>query len=296
MENKEIIEKLNLEYIELLSSKEYKRGKDISKALENIKRGRFIKNFLLTMRRKKISKYNAHNELDNGYDLTYENSDRPRIAVYTVITGNYDMVNCPLVKPSNIDYYFFSEETKDDLGFWKKKSIPNKLSKYDNAEKNRYIKMHPYEFFSNYDYSIYIDGNILVVSDLTDMVCSMTKAGLSLHNHQFRNCVFDEIEVCRLLKKGDYNCLKTQVKKYSNEGFPRKFGLYECNVILCDMKNNKGKKILEDWWNEFLASESYRDQISFPYVVWKNGLKYTDIGCLGKNVYKNPKIRINSHI
>ena len=295
MENKEIIEKLNLEYIELMSSKEYKLGKDLKKALANIKKGKLIKNLLITKRRKKINKYNAHTEYNNDYNLTYDNNKKPRIAVYTAITGNYDDVVLPLIKPQNVDYYIFLDEEHDNLGFWKQKKIPNKLSEFDSILKNRYIKMHPYEFFSDYDYAIYIDGNILVVSDLTDMVCSMTNSGLSLHNHQFRNCIFDEIEVCRLLKKGNYDLLKEQVEKYEKEGFPKKYGLYECNVILSDMKNDMGKKLLDDWWDEFTNSKSYRDQISFPYIVWKNGLKYNDIGCLGKNVYKNPKIRINSH-
>lgn len=292
----EVLEKLNSDYIDIVSSREYKIGSDIKKIKQTISKGNFIDIFKSKRRRKKISKLNSHQELDNDYGLKYTSKRKPKIAVYTCISGNYDKLYSPLLKPDNIDYFAFLEnESRDKIGYWNVKKIPEEISKLDNILKNRYIKLHPYELFNNYDYSIYIDGNIQVISDLTDMVCSVTDTGISLHHHQFRNCICNEIEVCRLLKKGNYDKLKSQVDRYLDEGFPKSFGLYECNVILCDLKNATGEKLMKDWWNEFLKTESYRDQISFPYVIWKNKLKFDDIGCLGKNVYKNPKLRIMKH-
>ena len=52
---------------------------------------------------------------------------------------------------------------------------------------------------------------------------------------------------------------------------------------------------MNKWWREFLHYKSYRDQLSLPYVMWRFGLKYTDIGLLGENIFKDPRITVYSH-
>ena len=82
----------------------------------------------------------------------------------------------------------------------------------------------------------------------------------------------------------------------NHEKFPRNFGLFECNVIVSDLNNDKSKRILDAWWNEFLNTDVKRDQLIFPYVLWKLGYKFNNVGYLGNNVYKNYKLHINNHI
>ena len=55
------------------------------------------------------------------------------------------------------------------------------------------------------------------------------------------------------------------------------------------------KGLMEQWWGEFVKY-CKRDQISFPYVMFKNGLSMNDIVTLGSNVYKNPSFRITTHL
>ena len=74
-----------------------------------------------------------------------------------------------------------------------------------------------------------------------------------------------------------------------------KFGLFECTIIVTDLHNNKGIELLDKWWNEFIKSESMRDQISLPYVIWKNGYSIDDIGNLGYNLKLNPKFKCWDH-
>ena len=57
---------------------------------------------------------------------------------------------------------------------------------------NRYIKLHPQEFFLNeYRYAIYIDGNIRVMSDLSPYTrkCNC-KTGIAMHRHVQRICAY----------------------------------------------------------------------------------------------------------
>ena len=261
-----------------------------------LKKLEFLKIMKKLSNRKKINKYNFHDELPNNYYPKINSDKKPKIVVYTCIIGGYDRLIDPLLHFENVDFCVYLDKEQDEIKDWKMMQLPEKVSQENNILANRYLKFHPHELFQEYDYSIYIDGNIQSIGDFTDFIYSVNdKTGLSLHRHQFRNCIFNEIEVCKLLKKGNYDKLKKQVKRYENDGFPKKFGMLECNVIVADLKNNNAKTILEDWWNEFKASESLRDQISLPYVLWKNGYTIKDVGSLGNNVYRNPKIRIFPH-
>ena len=254
------------------------------------------------LNRNRINKYNSHQQLENEYKYDYEKKNenkRPKVVVYTCITGKYDDLIEPLIKVENIDYIAFTDIPECNSNIWEKREIPKHIADCNNnIFINRYIKFHLKELFKNseYEYAIYIDGNIKVISDLTDFVYGINdKTGLAIHRHQYRDCLYDEIEVCRLIKKGNYKKMKEQKEKYKNEGFPKKFGLYECNVIVSDLKNENAREILDAWWDDFKNSESYRDQVSLPYVIWKKKYKFNDIGSLGNNVYKNPKIRIEDH-
>lgn len=168
------------------------------------------------------------------------------------------------------------------------------ITQNDNVLINRYIKMHPNELFKEYDFSIYIDGNIKIISTLSSLINQVGEnTGLALHRHSIRNCIFEEIEACKTLKKGNYEKMKIQADRYRNEGFPSKFGLLECNVIVSNLNNINSKIILNEWWNEFKYSDSRRDQIVLPYILWKKGFSIKDIGNLGENIYYNPKFRID---
>lgn len=292
-----VIEDMNLEYIKLKNSKEYRLGENLTKAYNMIKRRQVIQLIKKLHSNKIINKYNAHGNLENNYNYKVKNQAMKKIVIYSCITKEYDEPQEPIAKPSNVSYILFSDsefKTND----WRIEKIPNEIKKLqDPILINRYIKFHPHELFENqYDYSIYIDGNIKVYGDLTDVTCGINETtGLGLHRHQFRNSIENEIEVCKIIGKGNYKKMHSQVAKYFEEGFPKDFGLFECNMIVCDLKNANSKKILQNWWDEFQCSESYRDQIALPYVLWKLGYKMNDVGDLGKNIYMNPKVRIIKH-
>jgi hypothetical protein len=69
----------------------------------------------------------------------------------------------------------------------------------------------------------------------------------------------------------------------------------EANLIVTDLKNENAIRLLDEWWNEFVRSETMRDQLVWPYVLWKNGFTLNDVGCLGDDIYKNYKLEIVRH-
>ena len=116
-----------------------------------------------------------------------------------------------------------------------------------------------------------------------------------MHKHRNRDDIYAEYKVCKLLKKGNINQMKKQINCYKDNGFPKKYGMLEANVIVCNLKNNFGKKIMNEWWEEFKLRNSGRDQISLIFILWKNKIKVNEISNLGYDVYNNPIFWIYEH-
>ena len=95
--------------------------------------------------------------------------------------------------------------------------------------------------------------------------------------------------------KGDKSKINKQINKYSKEGFPKHYGLLEATIIFTDLRNPKSKVILENWWEEFLKSESYRDQLSLPYILWQQGISTSKADSLGNNLYRSSKFFVEHH-
>lgn len=61
--------------------------------------------------------------------------------------------------------------------------------------------MNPHLVFTDYDYSVYIDGNIQLVGDPSEFVNQLSPLGIGLHKHRARNCAYDEAKAVLDLKK-----------------------------------------------------------------------------------------------
>lgn len=296
------IESLNKELLLLKSSKEFRLGSLYINYLNLLKKGHLCKlyksicgNRIARIIQKKYT-YPVKEPKQQVNNIDYSST---KIAVYTCISSNYDNIQEPLLTFDNVDYIAFVDnplKTHAKDSHWIYKPIPNSLTKYSNILKNRYIKFHPKEFLNQYDYSIYVDGNIRIVSDIRPFIqyCNAF-SGLAMHIHGKRDCCYDEAQVCLLYHRGNPEKIKQQMQMYHEEKLPQHFGLNEANVIVSDLKNNQSETLLDKWWQEFVRSESLRDQLAWPFVLWKNGLSIEDVGCLGANVYLNSKIEIKKH-
>ena len=293
------LEFLREQEIELKNSKEYRLGLKVYRLINDIKHLKLLNFIKRELNFRKIAKYNFKWEipLDN-----FKYGDYPcesvKFVVYTCITGDYDNIQEPLYTHSSIDYVLFTDNTNIKSSVWEIRYIPDDIMKLgNNVLINRYFKFNPSMLFSGYNYSLYIDGNIRVISDIRNMINRMnSKTGLAMHRHNSRNCIYKEAEVCKIEKKGNYKIITDQLEKYKKEGFPENFGLYEANIILSDLNSTSAERILTNWWREFTATSSFRDQIALPYVVWKCGFGFDDIGNLGINMHNNPKFEKVSHL
>ena len=114
-----------------------------------------------------------------------------KIVVYTSIFGGYDVLHENQFKMNGVDYICFTDsDIKSET--WKVvKSTPIYNDSNRNAKK---YKILPHRYLKDYDYSVWIDGNILVVSDIRDLV-TQHKYQVFDHNQTRldpRNCIYKE--------------------------------------------------------------------------------------------------------
>ena len=298
-ENK-ALEQLNSEYLQLLRSPEYRVGHRITRILQAIKKAdialmtRMIRRWMLSLKMKRLSDRPSR----RGWYFTGEMLEDPACGcVYSCVTDEYDELSEPVI--SRTAFFYFTNKEKPDSrqydSVWQMRNTD--WADPSGTHVNRYYKMHPFQVLPGYRFTLYVDGNVQVISDISDLFSVATKAktGIAMHLHADRDCAYEEAKACYLVRKGKKGSLKKQMRRYREEGFPQHYGLFEATVIAVDNENPCSRAILEAWWEEFLLSDSDRDQISFPYILWKMGYDAQDVGALGDNVFCNPKFRIFEH-
>jgi len=300
--NMEALKRENQAYKDVLCSKQYKIGKyfsEFSDAFHSLTQFRkYLRILNGKFRWKKLCKLYPINQNSVSRVNKANYFFNEEIIIYTSIFGNYDLPQEPVFKPDNCKFLIFTDQEISADSVWEKQELPLELlnGNYTNAEKNRFCKMLPHHLFPNAHYSIYIDGNIKSITDLTEFVNCCSEIGMALHMHKARRCVYEELEACRLLKKAPISAIDAYKRFLERQHFPRNYGMNECNVIVRDHANPVVCQIMEEWWDTFKKGDVKRDQLSFPFLLYKHGIKPSEIATLGMNVQENPAIRVVEHI
>jgi len=215
------------------------------------------------------------------------------IVVYTAIANNYDDLIDPKFISNNIDYYCFTDDISMESEVWNLLEFPK--DDLNSTYKNRLVKMLPHKYFSEYRYSVYIDGNIDILGDIEKLVNEYLverEYKLAVPKHPQRNCLFEEAEACIKFRKDNAEIINKQIREYKKENFPNNLDLTENNIIFRKHNDPEVVNLMEDWWNEF-NKFSQRDQLSFLYVIWKNNFDYLPM--LINSREENEYFRIRGH-
>ena len=148
--------------------------------------------------------------------------------------------------------------------------------------------MLPHLFFgdSDYKYSLYVDGNEMVMADPTEFVHRMNKYGILMHDHYRVHCSYVEVERSRVQRIGTDKEYDEHNAFLRTQGLPEHYGLLECPIILREHDNPTCQMIMEEWWQNFLA-HSKRDQVNLPVVLWHHGIRTNELAGLGTDIYSN---------
>lgn len=200
-----------------------------------------------------------------------------KIAVYTCIVGGYDSVKKHHIS-TDIDYLVYSDNK--DIG----KPLIENFSTPRLTNRFHKIMWHKIPELLNYDYTIYIDGNISIKTDINPFVEKYLNTEIGLFSHPIRKCIYVEGNACIKYHKAKEIEVKKQLDEYRLEGYPKNNGLIMGSIILRSKPTKESTLLCENWYNE-VSSKVCRDQLSFNYCVWKNGLDYTKLDKTDLSVY-----------
>ena len=188
--------------------------------------------------------------------------------VYTAIFGNKDTLKDPLYKNDDFDYICYTDNPSNSSKVWDIIVVEPKFK--DPVRCARAIKTKPHELFEKYDLSIWVDANFLICGDLNKFLTMFGDGAnlLTFQHDQGRDCIYDEAQAVIDLKKDDPEVVKNQMKKYSEENFPRNLGLTTTSVLV-RRHNEKDMVELGKLWWEQIENHSRRDQLSFYYCKWR---------------------------
>ena len=222
-----------------------------------------------------------------------------RIAVYTVIFGTYDLLREPKCCPDNCDYFLISDTVqppKDSV--WKQMDLPpevrERISGMNAILKNRFLKMRSDLLFPDYQYSVYLDGNVQMVTDPTEFINWMPDSGVSFFRHAARDCVYEEARAVLIRRKAAKKDIRKLVRFLKEEKMPPHYGLLECPVIVRRHHQPECLEIMEAWWKLF-RQFPYRDQLLLPCVLYQRGIRPEELAWLGDDIHISPSFRKYHH-
>lgn len=197
--------------------------------------------------------------------------------IYTCIIGLYDGLLQPEAVNNGYDYICFvgkNDNHPDYIGCWKIVNLP--LQCNDDILTARWAKLNPHILLPDYEYSIWIDGNIVIASSSLYEVFDKkiySNVLVSGINHPVRNCVYDEAVECSRLFFGGRREVFHMVFYLKIHRFPKYYGLFETNVLLrkhCDPTLIKFDSM---WWH-FVQKYVNRDQLSNSYCLNKFSIPF----------------------
>ena len=206
-----------------------------------------------------------------------------KIAVYTIYTNSYDKLRDPIFHNSEIDYFCFTDDRKFKSKIWKVIYLKNNFS--NNRRNSRLHKIKPHQFLANYEFSLYIDSNVIIRGDIVEFINKYKHHLFSLFIHPYNiKSILEEANTIIQNKLDSNDIIKRQLKKYDNIIHDLNNYTFPCATIL--LRNHNHPNVIKSmnlWWNEYL-NFSERDQMSILFAVYTANLK---LNIINENVNNN---------
>jgi len=233
-----------------------------------------------------------------------------RNVIYTAIFGGYDELREPAVALPGWDFICFTDGSisrRPRSSVWQVREVERVFD--DPARDNRKYKMLPHRYLGGYDVSVYIDGNVLVRGDVSELVEKhLSQSHMAVYDHAYakhrdrdetpdaKDCLYQEADsLIAMYQEGRFKekpgLIKKQIERYRKEGYPEHNGLVITTVLLRRHNESRVADAMEAWWKEY-KKESRRDQLSLAYTLWRTGFGITSIP---DNVRSNPYFLLMPH-
>ena len=191
---------------------------------------------------------------------------RKHAVVYTAITARLDSLKPPrALWRDAADFVAFLDYPNPDCDWAVQPAHAQYVDPCRNAKVHKVLS---HQYFDDYEYSIWVDGAISLVSndDLALLLEHwLADHDIALFRHRTRQCIYQEAEACIAQNKDDPVIIRAQVAHYRQLGYPEDAGLNECMVLI--RRHTPAIRRLNEMWFAEITRHSRRDQLSFNYVA-----------------------------
>jgi Protein of unknown function (DUF616) len=189
--------------------------------------------------------------------------------VYSCTFSSYDFNFGPFVHTPSARMLRFTDARRP-RGNWELRPIPEEAAlQPSHTLVNRYMKMFPRRFFPDSDVAVYVDGNILIKSDLTPLLDEFKASGadLALFRHPHGRTLDEEIEFALIhrVEPQQRELASAQRARYRDLGLLDS-RVSENSIIFYRVSRDIVDELSALWWQETTAY-AHRDQFSLPYVL-----------------------------
>lgn len=202
------------------------------------------------------------------------------LVLYSALYGHKEPLNLQVFGPfSNVRRVLFTDRT--DLVFPGVEIVHDPLAGLDPARASRRAKLMPHRYLPE-NWSMWLDNKSRLKRDPLEVLAalqSQSDAGFFAFPHFRRDCVYEEGQAVWENGLDDYHRVKNRLRDYRTEGMPAHSGLIEGHFMVRRHHEPDLVSFGESWFDQVLR-HSRRDQLSFPYLVWKQGLRYDLITAL----------------
>lgn len=212
-----------------------------------------------------------------------------KIALYTVLTGGYDVLKpIPPSLAKGIDCFVVTDDENLSVEGWATVPIPVT----DNpCRQQRALKLDfgSVECLQGYDTIVYIDANMSLIRPLSELLRHF-KGGILTVQHPKRSCVYQEGWAIIDLNKADREGVLAQLGNYASSGIRPGSGMYQTGFMVRD-RSEKTIEFCREWAQE-LERFTHRDQLSIIPARDRTAMKVDTI----QIAVFNRGIRIHKHL
>src|SRR5690554_2560222 len=214
-----------------------------------------------------------------------------RIAFYTAIYGEYDVLKQPLNRSINVNYDCFIFTDKEIIIEGFETMVLTKYKQKNNSIKARYAKLKAHNYLKDYDYLVWFDASMQIdLNEIVTLIHRNKEIDLFLFKHPTRTCIYKEITACYFAFKEKPIKLFIQNIYYRLAGFKTEQGLYATGVFIRKYKPKVNNFFCQ--WFRHVYFLSKRDQISLTFVLRKQKL---NLLVLNEDIYDSPLATFYGH-
>ena len=197
-----------------------------------------------------------------------------KVAVITAMVGN--VIPVPEFKKQEGCDYFMVTDQKIEHDVWEivKPSLFSEDDQYRSRRACKIYKCIPEVMFSGYDMYIWHDICCYLKAPISRILEELGSNDFAFFKHRERDCLYQEALEC-MGGRDSVEKLQQQTQHYNHEGMPKNWSLLETTSYV--KKPSEFSTKIGMAWYEQICRFSSRDQISLPYVLWRNKAKWSTL-------------------